>query len=63
MQTRGERESLLVARLRREATDTTALALANALLDKAKPRGTCPVLRVNGRFALRIGVSRSLLNR
>ena len=39
MQTRGERESLLAAQLRREATDTTALALANALLDKAKPRG------------------------
>jgi hypothetical protein len=43
------------AQLRREATDTTALALANALLDKAKPRGTCAVLRVNGRFGLRIG--------
>jgi hypothetical protein len=39
MQTRGERESLVVAQLRREATDKTTLALANALLDKAKPRG------------------------
>lgn len=63
MQTRGERESLLVVQLRREATDTIALALANALLDKAKPRGTCAVLRVNGRFALRVGVLRFLLNR
>jgi len=56
MRTRGARESLLVAQLYREPTDTTALALANTPLDRAKLRGICAALRVNGRFGLRIGV-------
>lgn len=46
LQTRGP--------LGRKATGATALALANAPLGMAKPRGRCVVLRVNGRIELRI---------
>ena len=63
MQTRGERECLLVAQLRGEVTDTTALVLATVLLNKAKARKTFAALQVNGRFAFHIGVSRALLTR
>ena len=56
LRTRGERESLLVAQLRRQVTDTTALVLATMLLNKAKARGTCAALQVNGLFAFHIGV-------
>ena len=43
--------------------DTTALVLATVLLNKAKARGTCAALQVNGLFAFHIGVLCSLLNR